>query len=109
MNKELDKIKNAAKSHAGFGINVNPDDVDERYYRESDCQKYDAFLFGAISDEAKAYHTKNTFTEQDMIEFGGYAFQIFGGYAFQMANNKFNPTKTFKELFNLWFDFKNKK
>jgi len=101
MNKELDKIKNAAKSHAGFGVNVNPDDVDERYFRDGDCQKYDAYLFGAISDEAKVYHTKNTFTEQDMIEFGG--------YAFQMANNKFDQTKTFKELFDLWFDFKNKK
>lgn len=101
MNKELDKIKKAAKSQAGFDVNKDPDEFDERYYREIDCQKYDAFLSGAISDEAKEYHTKNTFTEQDMIEFGG--------YAFQMANNKFDSRKTFKELFDLWFDFKNKK
>lgn len=45
--KREKEIVIAAKNYAGFDIDVDPDDYDERYFQKHKCEIYDAFLKGS--------------------------------------------------------------
>lgn len=52
-----ESIDVAAKLHAGFPKDKIID-YDERYYQSNKCDKYDSFIKGALSLEAKKYWEK---------------------------------------------------
>lgn len=57
MTPEESKIITAAREYAKIPEHRDID-AEERYYAGDRCDIYDTFIAGAMSDSAKAFHTK---------------------------------------------------
>lgn len=59
-----DKIKEAARKY--INLKDNFDEEEERYYNSNNMSKYDAFIIGAESPEAKEYWQQGMYTDDEV-------------------------------------------
>ena len=97
--KDLKQIEEEARIEACLKLGFDMEE--EKYYQSNKVDVYDAFISGAKSDSAKAFHTHGMYSEGQMIEFG-----IF---CFNKAHDPNDLTITFSQLLAIFIEQKQAK